>query len=196
VRHFWAAEWAKSGHSESVLKTLVFATSPNDAAPRTAHPYRAPSIAILSRRQGELIRLLTLNKLDIAFVRQHRGDHNRFRIAVLMSYLQYPGRILAKDEKPHDSILNLVAEQLEIPAAAWELVCGPRLDSEGTSSRIAYLAGHEAVLDQALQGALRVVGANSAADHARCCSGTSSPGGATKEGHRSSASGGHRTPLR
>jgi hypothetical protein len=114
--------------------------------------------------KGELIRVVTLSEPDIAFVRQHRGDHNRFGIAVLMSYLRYPGRILAKDEKPHDvELLTLL--------------------------------GHEAILNQALQGALRVAGANSAADHARYCSGTSSLGGATKEAHRSSARGGHRTPL-
>src|ERR1700692_2072289 len=70
---------------------------------------------------GELIRVLTLSKLDIAFVRQHRGDHNRFGIAVLMAYLRYPGRILAKDEKPHAPVLDLIAEQLQIPTAAWEL---------------------------------------------------------------------------
>jgi TnpA family transposase len=70
---------------------------------------------------GELIRLLTLTKADLAFVRQHRGDHNRLGIAVLMSYLRHPGRILGKDEKPHEQVLNLVAEQLRIPAAAWEL---------------------------------------------------------------------------
>ena len=70
---------------------------------------------------GELIRLLTLTKADLAFVSQHRGDHNRFGIAVLMSYLRYPGRILAKDEKPHEAVLYHVAEQLQIPAAAWAL---------------------------------------------------------------------------
>jgi len=70
---------------------------------------------------GELIRVLTLSKADIAFVCQHRGDHNRFGIAVLMAYLRFPGRTLAKDEKPHDSVLNLIAEQLQIPTAAWDL---------------------------------------------------------------------------
>jgi hypothetical protein len=40
---------------------------------------------------GELIRILTLSKADIAFVRQHRGDHNRFGIAVLMAYLRGKG---------------------------------------------------------------------------------------------------------
>jgi hypothetical protein len=46
-------------------------------------------------------------------VRQHRGDHNRFGIAVLMAYLRCPGRTVAKDEKPHDPVLNLIAEQLQ-----------------------------------------------------------------------------------
>ncbi len=47
--------------------------------------------------EGELIRLYTLTKADLVFVRQHRGDHNRLGIAVLMSYLHYPGRVLAGD---------------------------------------------------------------------------------------------------
>ena len=35
--------------------------------------------------EGELIRKYTLSKADLAFVRQHRGDHNRLGIAVQMS---------------------------------------------------------------------------------------------------------------
>jgi hypothetical protein len=50
----------------------------------------------------KLIRLATLTKADLAFVRQHRGDHNRLGIAVLMSYLRYPGRVLAEHERSHD----------------------------------------------------------------------------------------------
>ncbi len=73
---------------------------------------------------GELIRLLAFTKADLAFVRQHRGDHNRLGIAVLMSYLRYPGRILGENERPHELVLNLVAEQIEIPTAAWESYAG------------------------------------------------------------------------
>jgi hypothetical protein len=40
------------------------------------------------------------------------------------SYLRWPGRFLAKDEDPHELILNLIAEQLQIPVAAWELYAG------------------------------------------------------------------------
>ena len=74
--------------------------------------------------EGELIRLVTLTKADLAFVRQHRGDHNRLGIAVLMSYLRYPGRVLGEGERPHEPVLNLIAEQLAIPIAAWELYAG------------------------------------------------------------------------
>jgi TnpA family transposase len=71
--------------------------------------------------EGELIRLFTFTKSDLAFVRQHRGDHNRLGIAVLLSYLRHPGRVLAQGEKPYEPVLSLVAEQLQIPASAWDL---------------------------------------------------------------------------
>ena len=71
--------------------------------------------------EGELIRLFTFTKTDLAFVCQHRGDQNRLGIAVLLSYLRHPGRVLAEGEKPYEPVLNLVAEQLQIPASAWDL---------------------------------------------------------------------------
>jgi TnpA family transposase len=74
--------------------------------------------------EGELIRLATLTKADLAFVQQHRGDNNRIGIAVLMSYLRYPGRVLGEDERPHDPILSLIAKQLQIPTIAWDLYAG------------------------------------------------------------------------
>jgi TnpA family transposase len=144
---------------------------------------------------GELIRVLTLSKLDIAFVRQHRGDHNRFGIAVLMAYLRYPGRILAKDEKPHDPVLNLIAEQLQIPTAAWELY------ADRDETRREHLAELLSLLDikqfsnQALQGFIGVAGTNSIADHTRNGPRTGSRGRTTKAAHCSAASGSHRTPL-
>src|SRR5271155_2461939 len=71
--------------------------------------------------EGELIRLATLTRNDLAFARQHRGDHNRLGIAVLMVYLRYPGRVLAEDERPNGAILNLIARQLDTPVSAWDL---------------------------------------------------------------------------
>ncbi|PZS08516.1 MAG: Tn3 family transposase, partial [Chloroflexi bacterium] len=64
--------------------------------------------------------MATLTRDDLAFVRQHRGDHNRLGIAVLMVYLRYPGRVLAADELPHNPIVKLIAEQIEVPGLVWD----------------------------------------------------------------------------
>jgi len=71
--------------------------------------------------ESELIRLATLSKEDFAFVRQHRGEHNRLGVAVLMVYLRYPGRVLGPGEKPHAPILGIVATQLRVAPAVWDL---------------------------------------------------------------------------
>jgi len=69
--------------------------------------------------EGELIRLATLTRDDLAFVRQHRGDHNRLGIAVLMVYLRFSGRVLSADERPVGVLVNLIAEQIEVSTTAW-----------------------------------------------------------------------------
>ncbi len=71
--------------------------------------------------ESELIRLATLSTEDFAFVRQHRGSHNRLGIAVLMVYLRYPGRVLGPAEKPHASIIGIVAAQLGVTPAVWDV---------------------------------------------------------------------------
>ena len=71
--------------------------------------------------QGELIRLYTLNRQDTAFIRQHRGDHNRLGIAMQMAYLRFPGRVIGEGEVPYEPLLDLLSAQLEISAAAWNL---------------------------------------------------------------------------
>jgi TnpA family transposase len=70
--------------------------------------------------EAERIRLYALTKPDLAFARQHRGDHNRLGIAVQLSYLRYPGRVLGEKETPHEPLLRFVAAQLAISPAAWE----------------------------------------------------------------------------
>jgi TnpA family transposase len=69
--------------------------------------------------QGELIRLCTLTKEDLTFIRQHRRDHNRLGVAVQMCYLRFPGRVLGEQEKPFDPLLKLVAAQLDVLPGAW-----------------------------------------------------------------------------
>lgn len=71
--------------------------------------------------QGELIWLYTLTKADLAFVRQHRGNHNRLGIAVLMSYLRFPERVVAGAERPHGTVLDIVAERLGILVDVWDV---------------------------------------------------------------------------
>ncbi|MGC5888003.1 DUF4158 domain-containing protein [Ralstonia pseudosolanacearum] len=71
--------------------------------------------------ESELIRLATLSKEDFAFVRQHRGDHNRLGVAVLMVYLRHPGRVLGPNESPHTPVLGIIAAQLRVAPAVWDL---------------------------------------------------------------------------
>ena len=71
--------------------------------------------------ESELIRLASLSKEDMAFVRQHRGDHNRLGIAVLMTYVRYPGRVLGAEETPHAPIVGIIASQLHVVPAVWDL---------------------------------------------------------------------------
>ena len=62
-----------------------------------------------------------MSKSDLAFVQQHRGDPNRLGIAVQMSYLQHPGRVLGENENPHPRLLHFVATQLGVAADVWML---------------------------------------------------------------------------
>ncbi|MBB5411223.1 TnpA family transposase [Paraburkholderia sp. HC6.4b] len=71
--------------------------------------------------ESELIRPATLSAEDFAFVRQHRGGHNRLGIAVLMVYLRFPGRVLGPAEKPHVPIIGIVAAQLGVTPAVWDV---------------------------------------------------------------------------
>jgi hypothetical protein len=71
--------------------------------------------------EGEWIRRYTLTKTDLAFVRQHRGDHNRLGIAVQMCVLRFPGRVLGENERPPDRLQSLVAAQLGISIVAWDM---------------------------------------------------------------------------
>jgi len=71
--------------------------------------------------EGELIRHYSLSKSDLAFVRQHRGDHNRLGVAVQIGYLRFPGRVLAEGERPYPPLLGMVAVQLKLSASIWDI---------------------------------------------------------------------------
>jgi TnpA family transposase len=63
--------------------------------------------------EGELIRLATLARADLTYIRQHRGDHNRLGLAIQMVYLRHPSRVLPATEAPFPPLLGIVAAQLK-----------------------------------------------------------------------------------
>jgi Domain of unknown function (DUF4158) len=91
--------------------------------------------------EGELIRRYTLTKADLAFARQHRGDHNRLGIAVQMCFLRFPGRVLGENERPPDRLLNLVATQLGISTVAWDMY-GPLYSPASHKSNFVFRNGY------------------------------------------------------
>lgn len=70
--------------------------------------------------ESELIRLYTLSRDDLTFVRAHRGGHNQLGIAVQLCYLRYPGRTLTASETPYAPMLGIVAAQLDVPPGLWD----------------------------------------------------------------------------
>jgi hypothetical protein len=69
--------------------------------------------------EGELIRLATLARADLTYIRQHRGDHNRLGLAIQMVYLRHPSRVLPQNEAPFPPLLGIVAAQLKVTPAVW-----------------------------------------------------------------------------
>ncbi len=46
------------------------------------------------------MRLATLSRTDLAFIRQHRGDRNRHGIAVLLNHPRHPAACLPRARRP------------------------------------------------------------------------------------------------
>jgi len=69
--------------------------------------------------EGGLIRLATLARTDLTYIRQHRGDHNRLGLAIQMVYLRHPSRVLSQNEAPFPPLLGIVAAQLKVTPAVW-----------------------------------------------------------------------------
>jgi hypothetical protein len=121
-------------------------------------------LLVFSDDEGELIRRYTLAKADLAFVRQHRGDHNRLGIAIQMCSLRFPGRVLAENERPPDRLLNLMATQLGISIGAWNIYAQR---DETRREHLLELLRDGPIWDQALPGDFGLAGVNCFADHAR-----------------------------
>ena len=64
--------------------------------------------------QRELVRHYTLSDVDLIALRRCRGDHNRLGRALMLCYLRYPGRPLRAGERPPESLVAFVAEQIDV----------------------------------------------------------------------------------
>ncbi|MEO6278293.1 Tn3 family transposase [Roseateles sp.] len=70
---------------------------------------------------AELIRLYTLSDTDKAFIKAHRGVHNRLGVAVQLAYLRFPGRPIARGEAPYPQVLAMTAAQLKAATSVWAI---------------------------------------------------------------------------
>ena len=67
------------------------------------------------------IRLATLSRTDLAFLRPHRGDHNLLGTVVQLSFLRHHGRVLTPRGAPHAPLLDILAAQLQMTPPVWSL---------------------------------------------------------------------------
>lgn len=79
------------------------------------------SLLAVPTSEEEIRRHYTLDDRDLSHIRQRRGTHNRLGFAVQLCCLRYPGQPLAADTTPPDRLLAYIAEQLRVPATAWEV---------------------------------------------------------------------------
>ncbi|MCU7850031.1 MAG: DUF4158 domain-containing protein, partial [Candidatus Thiodiazotropha sp. (ex Lucinoma kastoroae)] len=77
------------------------------------------SLLALPDNKADLIRYYTLSESDLSLIRQRRGSANRLGFAIQLCYLRFPGLILGINEPPFPPMLNLVADQVKVPAECW-----------------------------------------------------------------------------
>lgn len=87
-------------------------------------PAERAQLLVFPTEESELIRRYTLSRPELAYVRAHRGAQNRLGIAIQLCYLQHPGRVLAEDETPPPTLLGIVAAQIKVSPAHWDLYAG------------------------------------------------------------------------
>ena len=74
-------------------------------------PAQREQLLVFPADEAELIRLYSLSAADMAFLKVHRGIQNRLGVAVQIAYLRFPGRPIARDERPHPTVLAMMAAQ-------------------------------------------------------------------------------------
>ena len=64
--------------------------------------------------------LLHPQREDLDLVGERRGTSSRLGFALLLLYMRWPGRVLEAGEKPPGAILAFVADQIGVPAMAFD----------------------------------------------------------------------------
>jgi TnpA family transposase len=77
------------------------------------------SLLAIPENDDELIRQYTLNEVDLALVRQRRGDPNRLGIAVQLCLLRYPGQGLLPGADVPAALLHWLGRQLRVDPDCW-----------------------------------------------------------------------------
>lgn len=70
--------------------------------------------------EREIARHFTLSREDLDLVCERRGASSRLGFAMLLLYMRWPGRVLEAGEKPPGTILAFVADQIDVPATAFD----------------------------------------------------------------------------
>jgi TnpA family transposase len=83
-------------------------------------PSERESLLTLPASDDDLIRRYTFDEVDLALIRQRRGDANRLGWAVQLCLLRFPGQGLLTDTVVPASLLRWVGQQLRIDPACWE----------------------------------------------------------------------------
>lgn len=82
-------------------------------------PTEQMSLLALPDSQNDLIRYYTFNETDLSLIRQRRGDANRLGFAIQLCLLRYPGSMLGSELRVAESLIQWVASQIRVDAAAW-----------------------------------------------------------------------------
>ena len=114
--------------------------------------------------ESELIRLATLARADLTYIRQHRGDHNRLGLAVQMVYLRHPSRVLPPNEAPFPPLLGIVAAQLKVTPAVLVSVCSARRNTARAPAGTPRALRAAAIRPERLPSDDRLAGAAGSAD--------------------------------
>jgi TnpA family transposase len=112
----WRATPSRSHRLNAAISTVE-----PDARRELLTPAQRDQLLAFPTDEAEIIRLYRLSDSDFAFLRPHRGVHDRLGVAVQIAYLRIPGRPIAREEVPHAPLLAMIASQLRAPVSAWAL---------------------------------------------------------------------------